>query len=331
MTRKIPGSALSIISKHSNIVVNRKIRPPTKTEIIDGVRNTDAILCTLIDKIDADIIDAAGPSLRVISSYSTGVDHIDIEYATKKGISVTTTGDILTETVADLTFALILGVSRLITKAYELVICNRWKYGWDANLLLGSDVHNKTLGIVGLGKIGSAVARRAKGFNMEILYRKLHGRNVQLENELGVKAVSMDEIAQNSDFLSIHSSLNSESYHMIDKSFFRSMKHTAYLINTARGSLTYEPDLIMALRKKWIAGAGLDVFEKEPPLSTNPLLKMKNVLLTPHIGSATLSTRTKMAEVAAKNLLNVLKEKSPVYSANSLIRRSHLKINSKNE
>jgi len=331
MTRKIPGSALSIISKHSNIVVNRKIRPPTKTEILDGVRNTDAILCTLIDKIDADIIDAAGPSLRVISSYSTGVDHIDIEYATKKGISVTTTGDILTETVADLTFALILGVSRLITQAYELVICNRWKYGWDANLMLGSDVHNKTLGIVGLGKIGSAVARRAKGFNMEILYRKLHGRNVQLENELGVKAVSMDEIAQNSDFLSLHSSLNSESYHMIDKSIFRSMKHTAYLINTARGSLTNEPDLIMALRKKWIAGAGLDVLEKEPPLSTNPLLKMKNVLLTPHIGSATLSPRTKMAEVAAKNLLNVLKEKSPVYSANSLIGRSHLKINSKNE
>jgi glyoxylate reductase len=331
MTRKIPGSALSIISKHSNIVVNRKIRPPTKTEILDGVRNTDAILCTLIDKIDADIIDAAGPSLRVISSYSTGVDHIDIEYATKKGISVTTTGDILTETVADLTFALILGVSRLITQAYELVICNRWKYGWDANLMLGSDVHNKTLGIVGLGKIGSAVARRAKGFNMEILYRKLHGRNVRLENELGVKAVSMDEIAQNSDFLSLHSSLNSESYHMIDKSIFRRMKHTAYLINTARGSLTNEPDLIMALRKKWIAGAGLDVFEKEPPLSANPLLKMKNVLLTPHIGSATLSTRTKMAEVAAKNLLNVLKEKSPVYSANSLTGRSHLKINSKNE
>jgi glyoxylate reductase len=331
MTRKIPGSALSIISKHSNIVVNRKIRPPTKTEILDGVRNTDAILCTLIDKIDADIIDAAGPSLRVISSYSTGVDHIDIEYATKKGISVTTTGDILTETVADLTFALILGVSRLITQAYELVICNRWKYGWDANLMLGSDVHNKTLGIVGLGKIGSAVARRAKGFNMEILYRKLHGRNVRLENELGVKAVSMDEIAQNSDFLSLHSSLNSESYHMIDKSIFRRMKHTAYLINTARGSLTNEPDLIMALRKKWIAGAGLDVFEKEPPLSANPLLKMKNVLLTPHIGSATLSTRTKMAEVAAKNLLNVLKEKSPVYSANSLTGRSHLKIKSKNE
>ncbi len=331
MTRKIPGSALSIISKHSNIVVHRKIRPPTKNEILDGVRNSDAILCTLTDKIDADIIDAAGPSLRVISSYSTGVDHIDIEYATKKGISVTTTGDILTETVADLTFALILGVSRLITQGYELVICNRWKYGWDANLLLGSDVHNKTLGIVGLGKIGSAVARRAKGFNMEILYLKLHGRNIQLENELGVKPASMDELAQNSDFLSLHSSLNSESYHLIDQSIFRSMKHTAYLINTARGPLTYEPDLIMALRKKWIAGAGLDVFEKEPPLSANPLLKMKNVLLTPHIGSATLSTRTKMAEVAAKNLLNVLKGKSPVHSANSWIRRSHLKINPENE
>ncbi|HEX9319852.1 MAG TPA: D-glycerate dehydrogenase [Nitrososphaeraceae archaeon] len=316
ITRKILNPAIAKISKHCNVSVNSKIKPPTKNEIVNEVRNTDAILCTLSDKIDADVIDAAGPSLRVISSYSTGVDHIDVEYATKKGINVTTTGDILTETVADLAFALIIGVSRLIAQGHELVIHNRWKYGWDPNLLLGSDVHNKTLGIVGLGKIGSAVARRAKGFNMDILYRKVHGRNIPIENQLGAKPVSMDEIIQNSDFLSLHSSLNSESYHMIDKPIFRSMKNTAFLINTARGSLIREQDLIEALRKKWIAGAGLDVFEKEPPSPANPLLKMKNVLLLPHIGSASLLTRTKMAEVAAKNLLNVLNGKSPIYSAN---------------
>lgn len=217
-----------------------KTKPPSKDEIVKRVRNVDGILCTLTDKIDADIIDAAGPSLKVISTYSTGVDHIDVEYATKKGINVTTTGDILTEAVADLAFALILGVSRLLIQGHELIISHRWKYGWDQNLLLGSDVHNKTLGIVGLGKIGSAVARRTKGFNMDILYLKRNGQNINMEN---------------------HSSLNSESYHMIDKSIFRSMKNTAYLINTARGSLIHEPDMIVALRKKWIAGAGLDVFE----------------------------------------------------------------------
>lgn len=315
-TRKILDPAIPIIAKECNVVLNNKSRPPTRSELLAGVRNKDAILCTLSDKIDQKVMDTAGSSLKVISSYSTGVDHIDINEASKRGIYVTTTGDILTEAVADLTFALILATSRRLTQGYEMVTQKRWKIGWDPNLLLGSDVHGMTMGIFGLGRIGSAVACRAKGFNMRIIYHSRHGRNIQINNELGAKYVSMDELVEESDFLSLHSSLNSETYHLIDRSKLRRMKNTAYLINTSRGLLVDEQHLIEALRRKWIAGAGLDVFEQEPPSPNNPLLKLKNVVLLPHLGSATLSTRTRMAEIAAKNLLNVLNGKSPIYAAN---------------
>ena len=316
VTRRILDPAISMISKECSIVLNDKVRPPTRNELLKGVRNKDAILCTLSDKIDANIIDAAGSALKVISSYSTGVDHIDIVEATKRGIHVTTTGDILTEATADLTFALMLGIARQIAQGNQLIIRKKWKFGWDPQLLLGSDVHGMTTGILGLGRIGSAVARRAKGFDMDIIYHNRHGRNIQTEEQVGAKHVTMDELIGRSDFLSLHSSLNSESYHLIDAPKLRAMKRTAYLINTARGSLINEGHLVEALRKQWIAGAGLDVFEKEPVSWNNPLLKMKNVLLLPHIGSATHSTRAKMSEVAANNLLNVLNGKSPIYLAN---------------
>jgi glyoxylate reductase len=323
-TRRILDPAIPIIAKECSISLNNRARPPTRSQLLAGVRNKDAILCTLSDKIDRKVMDAAGSSLKVISSYSTGVDHIDINEATKRGIFVTTTGDILTEAVADLTFALILATSRQLVQGYEMVTQRRWKLGWDPNLLLGSDVHGMTLGIFGLGRIGSAVAHRAKGFNMHIIYYSRHGRNIQVDNELGAKYVNMDKLVEESDFLSLHSSLNSETYHLLDRSKLRRMKNTAYLINTARGLLVNEQHLIEALRRKWIAGAGLDVFEKEPPSPNNPLLKMKNVVLLPHLGSATLSTRTKMAEIAAKNLLNVLSGKSPIYAANLDLRDNSL-------
>ena len=319
VTRRILDPAIPMISKQCSVVSNNKRRPPTRNELLKGVRYKDAIVCTLSDKIDADVIDAAGPQLKVISSYSTGVDHIDIEEATKKGIYVTSTGDILTEATADLTFALILGLSRHIIQGHELIIRKRWKYGWDPHLLLGSDVHGRVMGILGLGRIGSAVARRAKGFDMDVIYHNRHSRNALIEERVGATYVSRDQLIEKSDFLSLHCSLNNESYHLIDKSNLRRMKNTAYLINTARGSIVNENHLIEALRKKWIAGAGLDVFEKEPLSSNSPLLKMKNVVLLPHIASATFLTRTKMAEVTAKNLLNILNGKSPIYLANPQI------------
>jgi glyoxylate reductase len=315
-TRRILEPAISTIAKECTIVLNNKVRPPTKSELLAGVHNKDAILCTVSDKIDREVLDSAGPLLKVISSYSTGIDHIDIEEAIKRGIHVTTTGDILTEAVADLTFALILGISRQIVHGHEMVTRNRWKFGWDPNLLLGSDIHGAILEIFGLGRIGYAVAKRAKGFDIHVIYHSRHGKNIQIDHELDAKYVSMDELLEKSDFLSLHSSLNGETYHLIDKSKLERMKNTAYLINTARGSLVNELHLIEALERQWIAGAGLDVFEKEPPLPNNPLLKMKNVLLLPHLGSATLSTRTKMAKIAAENLLNVLNGKSPIYTVN---------------
>jgi glyoxylate reductase len=317
ITRQILDPAIPMISKECNVIVaNHRGRPPTRNELLKAVRQKDAILCTLSDIIDAKVMDAAGPNLKVISSYSTGIDHIDIKEATKRGIHVTFTGDILTDATADLAFALILAISRQIMQGHELVTRKRWKYGWDPHLLLGSDVHSMTIGIVGLGRIGSAVARRAKGFDMEIIYHNHHNRNIQMEEQLGAKHVDMDELIEESDFLSLHCSLNSESYHLINETNLRRMKNDSYIINTARGQIINEAHLIRALKQRWIAGAGLDVFEKEPPLPNNPLLKMKNVVLLPHIGSATLLTRTKMAEVSAKNLLNVLNQKNAIYLAN---------------
>ena len=309
--------AIPMISKDCNVIVaNHRGRPPTRSELLKAVRNKDAILCTLSDKIDAKVMDAAGSNLKVISSYSTGVDHIDIKEATRRGIYVTFTGDILTEATADLAFALILAVSRQVIQGHELVVHKQWKYGWDPHLLLGSDVHGATIGIIGLGRIGAAVARRAKGFEMNIIYHNRHSRNFQSEEQVGAKHVAMEELLEESDFLSLHCSLNSESHHIIDKSNLRRMKKDSYVINSARGQIINETDLIKALKQRWIAGAGLDVFEKEPPSSNNPLLRMKNVVLLPHIGSATFLTRTRMAEVAAKNLLNILNQKSAIYIAN---------------
>ncbi len=317
ISRHILDPAIPMISKECSVIVaNHRGRPPTRNELLKAVRQKDAILCTLSDIIDAKVMDAAGPNLKVISSYSTGIDHIDIKEATKRGIYVTFTGDILTDATADLAFALILAISRQITQGHELVTRKRWKYGWDPHLLLGSDVHSMTIGIVGLGRIGSAVARRAKGFDMDIIYHNRHNRNIQMEEQFGAKHVDMDELIEESDFLSLHCSLNSESYHLINETNLRRMKKDSYIINTARGQLINEVHLIKALKRRWIAGAGLDVFEKEPPSPNNPLLKMKNVVLLPHIGSATFLTRTKMAEVSAKNLLNVLNRKSAIYLAN---------------
>jgi len=317
ITRRILDPAIPLISKDCSVIVaNHRGRPPSRSELLKAVRGKDAILCTISDKIDAKVMDAAGSNLKVISSYSTGVDHIDIKEATKRGIYVTFTGDILTEATADLAFALILATSRRINLGHELVTHKRWKNGWDPHLLLGSDVHGMIIGILGLGRIGSAVARRAKGFGMNIIYHNSHSRNIQTEEQVGAKYVSMNELIKKSDYLSLHCSLNKESYHLINESNLRRMKNESYIINTARGQIVNEAHLIKALRKRWIAGAGLDVFEKEPLSLNNPLLKMKNVVLLPHIGSATFLTRTKMAEVAAKNLLNVLNEKMPIYLAN---------------
>ena len=275
----------------------------------------DAILCTLSDTIDGEIMDAAGPNLKVISSYSTGYDHIDIEEANRRGIYVTYTSDILTESTADLTFALILSLARRLVEADKFVRKKRWKYGWMPKLFLGSDVNGMTLGIFGLGRIGSAVARRAKGFNMKILYHNRHCIVNQLDDPIA-NYVDINKLLKESDFLSIHANLNKYSFHFFNEVRLRKMKNTAFIINTSRGQIIDQRALIKALRSRWIAGAGLDVYEKEPICISSPLLSMNNVIILPHIGSATFQIRSKMARVAAENLLNILNGIEPLYLVN---------------
>jgi glyoxylate reductase len=320
-TRRILEPALSMLLKECNVVLNNKDRPPTRKEILKNIRNKDGILCMLSDKIDAEVMAAAGPKLKVISSYSTGVDHIDVDEATKRGIHVTFTSNILAEATADLTFALILALARKIIEANEFTKRKQWKVGWMPNLLLGTEVYGMTLGIIGLGRIGTAVARRAKGFNMKIIYHNRSTRNSQIESELKAEYVDINYILEQSDFLSIHTTLNNDSFHLLDESKFRKMKKTACIINTARGQIINESDLIKAIKNNWIAGAGLDVYEKEPLSNSNPLLKMKNVIVLPHIGSATYQTRSKMSEVAVQNLLNILKGKDPLFIVNSDVKK----------
>lgn len=315
VTRLIPEPALSILSKECDITVNKKPNPPTKKEILSNIRGMDAILCTLSDTIDREIMDAAGPNLKVISSYSTGYDHIDIEEANRRGIYVAYTSDILTESTADLTFALILSLARRVVEADKFVRKKLWKYGWMPKLFLGSDVNGMTLGIFGLGRIGRAVARRAKGFNMKILYYNRHRIINQLDDPIA-NYVDINKLLKESDFLSIHANLNKHSFHFFNETKFRKMKNTAFVINTSRGQIIDQRDLIKALRNRWIAGAGLDVYEKEPICSSNALLRMNNVIILPHIGSATYQTRSKMARVAAENILNILNGIEPLYLVN---------------
>ncbi|MFQ5941218.1 MAG: 2-hydroxyacid dehydrogenase [Nitrososphaerales archaeon] len=314
MTRDLP-KAEEILSGSCDLTMHKGEDLPSKTEIIRNVKDKDGLLCSLSDVIDMEVINAAS-KLRVISSYSVGYDHIDIDAATKRGICVTYTPEVLTETTADLTFALLLGAARRIGEADALVRKGRWREGWKYDFMLGSDVHGKKLGIVGLGRIGSAVAKRAYGFNMKVLYHSRHKLTVEKERELRAEYRSLEDLLKESDFVSIHLPLSKDTFHLLNEQKLKLMKPTSYLINTARGSIVDEKALLKALKQKWIAGTGLDVFEKEPLSMKSQLLKMNNVVLAPHIGSASTETREKMAEVAAINMLNVLNGRKPIYTVN---------------
>ncbi len=315
MTRYIPKAA-EILSASCDLTVHKGRTFPSKKDIIKNVRNKDGLLCSLSDVIDNEVI-VATKKLRVISSYSVGYDHIDIDTATRYGICVTYTPEVLTETTADLAFTLLLTTARRITEADVLVRSGQWRSGWKYDFMLGSDINGKTLGIIGLGRIGSAVAKRSNGFKMRVLYHDRNRLPIEKEDELAVEYRSLDDLLKESDFVSIHLPLNNDTFHLFNEQKLKLMKPTSYLINTARGSIIDEKALIRALKQKWIAGAGLDVFETEPISRNNLLLKMNNIVLAPHVGSSTTETREKMAEVAAMNLLNVLNGKKPLYEVKS--------------
>ncbi len=279
-------------------------------DLLKKVKGVNAILCFLNDKIDKQIMDAAGPSLKVISTFSTGYEHVDVLEAKNRGIRVGYTGDILTETTADLAIGLMLCLGRRLVEADRYLRIGKWKYGWNPDLMIGRDLHHKTLGVIGLGKIGSAICRRAMGFGMKILFTKRNFDSNEFRKNKSfykLEYCNLQRLVSDSDYIVISCTLNEDSYHLIDYEKIKMMKKNTYLINISRGKIIKEGDLIRGLKEKLIAGAGLDVFEDEPIRRNNPLIKMKNVVLLPHIGSASIDTRNKMSEMAASNIIHVLK------------------------
>jgi glyoxylate reductase len=311
--RKILEPGPTMLSRKYSVTMNQKPWSPPRDEILRNVVNKDALLCSLSERIDKEVMETAGPKLKVISTLSTGYDHVDVEEARKRGIRVTYTGEVLSDATADLTFALILTVSRKVIQADNFIRQKKWIVGWAPGLFLGSNVYGKTLGLIGIGRIGKAVAKRAKGFDMSIIYHNRRRADPKLEAEIGAKYVNMDTLLRESDYISIHVSLNAESVHLIDESKLKRMKNTAFLINTSRGQVVDERSLIKAIKNKWIAGAALDVFEKEPLDSNSPLIRMENVVLLPHIGSATYQIRSKMSETAAQNIIDILSGREPAF------------------
>lgn len=315
VTRKIPGAHLEKLKEEGHeVVVSEFNRPLTGEELVERVKGVDAILSLLTDRIDGDLMDAAGPQLKVISNYAVGFDNVDVKGATDRGIVVTNTpSDEVNESVAEHTWALILSLARRIVESDEAVRRGGFK-GWEPDIFLGVNLIGKTLGIVGLGRIGSMVARRAKGYNMTILYNK-HDPDPEAEAELGVTFASLDELLAKSDFVSLHVPLTDETRHMINKSTLAKMKKGSFLINTARGPIVDERNLVETLKSGHLAGVALDVFDNEPNIDPE-LLAMSNTITTPHIASATIEARNKMGEQAISAILDSLEGKKPLCIVN---------------
>ena len=309
VTRKLPERGLQIIRKHFDMEVWPEYAPPPKKTIIEKAKNVDALATLLSDKIDAEVFNAA-PRLKIVSQLAVGFDNIDIPEATKRGIYVTNTPEVLTDTTADFAWALLMALARRVIEADKYVRTGQWKVGWHPDMMAGRDIYNATIGVVGAGRIGYAVAKRATGFSMRILFYDVVPRP-EIEKDFGAKKVDLDTLLRESDFVSIHVPLMKETQHLINEQKLKLMKKTAYLINNSRGPVVDEKALYKALKEGWIAGAGLDVFEQEPTPADNPLLKLDNVAVAPHISSASIETRSKMGEMVAENLVAFFEGKKP--------------------
>ena len=314
VTRALPGDPTPRLREVANVIVWPHDEPPPHDELVRRAADADALLTMLTDPIDAAVLDA-GRRLRLVAQMAVGYDNVDVAAATECGILVTNTPGVLTETTADLAFALLLAAARRVVEGDRLTRTGGWK-SWHPSFLLGQDVHGATLGIVGLGQIGLAVARRARGFDMRILYHD-RTRHPQAEAELGAEYVSLDRLLGESDFVSLHVPLASQTRHLIGQRELSLMKPSAVLVNAARGAVVDQQALCAALKERRIAAAGLDVAEIEPIPVDDPLLTLDNVVVTPHIGSASVATRARMAEMAVESVLQALRGELPSNCVNA--------------
>ena len=308
VTRRIPKPGLDLLRSLTEVKIWQEELPPPRDVLLQEAEEVDGLVTLLTDTIDADLMDAS-PCLRVVSNYAIGYDNIDVQAATERGIMVCHTPGVLTDTTADFTFTLLACVARRVVEGVRYVREGRWKT-WGPMLCLGYDLHRATLGLVGLGRIGSAVAKRATGFEMRILYQDVD-RRPSLEEELNLIYADLETVLRESDFVSLHTPLTPETYHMIGTEQFKMMKNTAILVNTSRGQVVDQQALYEALVSGEIAGAGLDVTDPEPIRADDPLLKLDNCVVVPHIASASIATRTLMATIAAENLVAALQGRMP--------------------
>jgi glyoxylate reductase len=305
----LPQEALKLIPPNIAVEFNDSDTPLPKTDLIARLRGKDGLICHIISTIDDEVL-AAVPSLKVVANVAVGYNNIDVAAARRRSIVVTNTPDVLTETTADFAWTLLMAAARRVVEADQFARSGQWqRWRWD--LLWGVDVYGKTLGVLGFGRIGRAVARRALGFNMRVLYHDALRADTAVERELRATYTERETLLRESDFVTLHTPLLTDTRHLIDERTLRLMKKTAVLVNAARGPIVDEAALVRALAEGWIAGAGLDVFEEEPKIHPG-LLPLKNVVLAPHIASASLDTRLAMASLAVRNCLAVLDGKPPI-------------------
>ena len=306
VTREIPEAGLRVLEPFDVTVLHE--RPPERDELLAAVRGASGILSTATETMDEEVMDVAGEGLRVIANMAVGYDNVDVKAARERDVVVTNTPGVLDETTADVAFMLMLAAARRLGEGERLLRAGRWEW-WGPKQLMGRDVWGKKLGIVGFGRIGQAVARRARGFGMEVLYHN-RSRREEAEREVEARYMDLDELLDTADFISIHTPLTPETAHLIGAEELRRMKPETVLVNTSRGPVIDEAALADALAERRIFAAGLDVYENEPEVHPK-LLELENLVLAPHIGSASVETREKMAALAAENLATVLRGKEP--------------------
>jgi glyoxylate reductase len=318
ITRALPPEAISLAQGRATMDLHPGPQPLAKSELAQRLRDKEGLVCLITDTIDAEVLGGA-PRLRVVSNVAVGYNNIDVAAATARGIVVTNTPDVLTETTADFAWALLMATARRVVEADQYVRAGKFSR-WEWELLWGSDVFGKTLGIIGFGRIGKAVARRGRGFGMRILYTDAVRADAAVERELGATFADKPTLLRESDFVTVHTPLLPETRHLIGAAELKMMKRTAYLINAARGPIVNEAQLVQALKEGWIAGAGLDVYEEEPKVHPG-LLSLPSVVLAPHIASASSETRIKMGTLAMENCLAVLEGKTPPTPVNPEVLR----------